>query len=184
MTTNDRQPLRIVLTGSESVGKTTLAADLAAHYGVLAVPEFVREFAQSIGRPIVYDDLITIARSQVALEEAHLERARALRHTLLMHDTDPISTVVYAHHYFGGCPEEVEALAISRIPDRYLLLDIDVPWVPDGVRDRGEKRTELQQLFEETLVRLGAPISRIHGSWSERRTRAIAEIDHLLSIRN
>jgi nicotinamide riboside kinase len=136
-----------VLTGSESVGKTTLASELAQHYGVLSVPEFVREFAQRIARPVTYDDLITIAEAQAALEDTYVQRSRALRYPLLIHDTDTLSTVAYAHHYFGGCPDAVEALTIARRPAQYLLLDIDVPWVPDGIRDRGDRREEVQSLF-------------------------------------
>ncbi|MBL0889584.1 MAG: ATP-binding protein, partial [Gemmatimonadaceae bacterium] len=65
-------PLRVVLTGSESVGKTTLAAELGAHYRAPVVPEFVRGYAQRIARPITYDDLLIIATEQAALEDEHL----------------------------------------------------------------------------------------------------------------
>ena len=36
---------RVVLTGSECTGKTTLTADLARHYHVVWVPEYVRSYA-------------------------------------------------------------------------------------------------------------------------------------------
>ena len=42
----------IVVTGSESVGKTMLAAQLAEHYRVLVVPEFVREYAANKKAPL------------------------------------------------------------------------------------------------------------------------------------
>ena len=35
---------RISLTGPESAGKSTLAAQLAAHYGTGFAPDFAREF--------------------------------------------------------------------------------------------------------------------------------------------
>ena len=177
-----QQPLRVVLTGSESVGKTTLAAELGAHYRAPVVPEFVRGYAQRIARPIAYDDLLIIATEQAALEDEHLAAARAAGSALVVHDTDPLSTLAYAQHYFGGAPDAVEQLVRARRPDHYLLLDIDVPWVPDGVRDRGDRRAEMQQLFVDTLTRIDATFTRIHGTWSERRALAIRRIDHLLSL--
>ena len=52
---------RIVLTGSESVGKTTLGAQLAARYGVACVPEFAREYAAARGAPLGLHDYEPIA---------------------------------------------------------------------------------------------------------------------------
>lgn len=175
------QPLRVVLTGSESVGKTTLATELGAHYRAPVVPEFVRGYAQRIARPISYDDLLIIATEQAALEDAQIAAARAAGSALVVHDTDPLSTLAYAQHYFGGAPNEVEQLVRARRPDHYLLLDIDVPWVPDGVRDRGDRRDEMQQLFVDTLTRTAATFTRVHGTWPERRALAVEIIDHLLS---
>lgn len=176
------QPLRVVLTGSESVGKTTLAAELGAHYHAPVVPEFVRGYAQRIARPISYDDLLIIATEQAALEDEHLAAARASGSALVVHDTDPLSTLAYAQHYFGGAPNAVEQLVRARRPDHYLLLDIDVPWVPDGIRDRGDRREELQQLFVDTLTRVDASFTRIRGTWPKRRALAVQIIDHLLSL--
>lgn len=175
------EPLRVVLTGSESTGKTTLGAQLAAHYGVLCVPEFVRGYAERKGAPLDASDHGPIAHGQVACEDAYLARARDAGHALLLHDTDLLSTVTYCHHYEGHCPASIEALAVGRRAARYLLLDIDVPWVPDGVRDRGDRRAEVHQLFVHTLTRLGAPYTIVRGSWSERFATAVGVIDELLS---
>lgn len=168
---------QFVLTGSESVGKTTLATQLAAHYGSLMVPEFVREYAAAKGAPLDFRDHGPIAKGQMALEDEYIAQAQTRGDALLIHDTDLVSTVVYCHHYFGRCPAFIEEAAIARRPTHYLLLDIDVPWVADGVRDREDRRDELQQLFEDTLKRFDAPYTRIGGDWSARRDAAISLID-------
>lgn len=174
METLDRPDLtRVVLTGSESVGKTTLAGLLAAHYGVEFVPEFVRQYAAEKGAPLDFRDHGPIAKGQVALENAYIARATSL----LLFDTDLVSTVVYCHHYFGRCPEFIEEAAFERRATRYLLLDVDVPWVADGVRDREDRRNEVQQLFAETLGRFGASVTTISGSWTERFDAAVRTID-------
>ena len=170
---------RIVLTGSESVGKSTLGTQLARHYGVACVPEFVREYAATKGAPLDFRDHGPIAFGQMAQEDAYIARATSL----LMQDTDVLSTVVYCHHYFGRCPAFIEDAAIARRPSRYLLLDIDVPWVADPLRDRGDRREELQQLFTDTLVRLGATFTTIRGNWETRFASATQCIDEVLAAR-
>ena len=167
---------RIVLTGSESTGKTTLAAQLATHYHVEWVPEFVREFAQNKNAPIEMADHDAIARGQLALEEAYASRAKCL----LIQDADLLSTVAYCHHYFGSCATWIEAEAIARRPNLYLLADIDVPWAADGVRDRGEQRDEMHALFVNTLTRLHARFRVLTGLGPARLQNAIALIDGLL----
>jgi len=175
-----RELTRIVLTGSESVGKTTLGAQLAARYGVACVPEFVREYAAAKGTPLDFRDHGPIAKGQMALEDTHIASALARGDTLLLQDTDLVSTVVYCHHYFGRCPDFIEEAAIARRPTHYLLLDIDVPWIADGVRDREEQRAEVQALFRDTLARFNAPVSVVQGTWEERLTTAATSIDALL----
>jgi NadR type nicotinamide-nucleotide adenylyltransferase len=171
---------RIVLTGSESVGKTTLAGQLASHYGVRFVPEFVRQYAEEKGTPLEFSDHGAIARGQMALEDETIRRAVTGGDRLLLHDTDLVSTVAYCHHYFGRCPTFLEEAAQARRADLYLLLDIDVPWVADGMRDRGDRRDAVHALFVEALGRLGAPVSLIQGSWESRLATAIRHIDALL----
>lgn len=181
-TTLDPDPLtRIVLTGSESVGKTTMAAQLAAHFGALMVPEFVRDYAATLGRALDFRDHGPIAKGQMALEDDAIARARTCGDRLLIHDTDLVSTVVYCHHYFGRCPAFIEDAAVERQAAHYLLLDIDVPWIADGVRDREDRRDEVHALFASTLSRFDLPFTTIRGNWTSRYTRAVDRVSELLA---
>lgn len=165
--------IRVVLTGSESTGKSMLARELADYYGAELAPEFVREFAVAIGRDIRLEDTDEIARGQIALEDKHSARAERL----LIQDTDLLSTVVYSGHYYHYCAPWIVEAARQRRPDLYLLLDIDVPWIPDGVRDREEYREEIQKLFHDAVAASGSPYVSISGSWEQRTERARAAID-------
>ena len=187
--------IRIVFTGSESTGKTTLAADVARHYGVEVVPEFVRRFAEEKRGAIEFSDHGAIARGQIALEDEFLATAMqgcpappalpvlpappALP-VLLLQDTDLLSTVVYCRHYFGRCPAWIEEAAGARRPDLYLLCDTDVPWVADGVRDRGHMRDAMQRLFEEAINASGTRRARLSGTHQHRFAEAIKIIDRLI----
>lgn len=169
--------IRVVLTGSESTGKSTLGVRLAARYGVELVPEFVRDFAQRKGGSIDFSDHGPIARGQMALEDEYAARADRL----LIQDTDLLSTVVYCRHYFGRCPVWIEDVARERRPSLYLLCEVDAPWVADGVRDRGERRDEMQQLFRDALAEFGARFVVIEGDLVSRELKAAEAIAKLLS---
>lgn len=155
---------------------------LARHYDAELVPEFVRTYAEERGGVLDFSDHGPIARGQVALEEEHLAAARAGRGLVFL-DTDLLSTVVYCGHYWGRCPEWIAELAAARRPDLYLVCDIDVPWVADGVRDRGDRREEMQRLFHDAVAASGVPSVLVRGSLEERLARATAAVDQLLAAR-
>lgn len=170
--------VRIVLTGSESTGKSTLAAELASHYGAELVPEFVRAFAEQKGTPIDFGDHGAIARGQMALEDAAIGRAGRL----VIQDTDLLSTVVYCRHYFGRCPPWIEEAATGRRPDLYLLCATDVAWIADGVRDRGHMRDEMQALFVDAIRGSGAQLVDVSGPRVRRFAEATKAIDALITL--
>src|SRR6185503_13804390 len=98
-----------------------------------------------------------IARGQLAREDELRARAAARNEQLLIGDTDLLSTAVYAAHYYGRAPDRIVEAAHNRRPDLYLLLDIDLPWIPDPQRDRGHLRSEMQALFRAAVEASGAP---------------------------
>lgn len=169
--------IRIVVTGSECTGKSTLARDLADAYAVECAPEYVRRFVDTIGGRPHFSDHGLIARGQKALEDDY--RARATR--LLFHDTDLLSTVAYCRAYFNRCPEWIEAAATDRQAPLYLLCDIDVPWIADGLRDRPDRRAEMHALFESVLKEAGAKFVTLRGSREARLAEARRHVDALIS---
>ena len=104
---------RVVLIGSESTGKTTLARRLAEHYDVEWVPEFVRDYAERKRAPLVFDDHAPIAHGQLALEDEYRVRSAERSTPLLIQDTDLLSTAVYCAHYYARCPIWLSDVLIS-----------------------------------------------------------------------
>jgi NadR type nicotinamide-nucleotide adenylyltransferase len=169
--------IRVVVTGSECTGKTTLARSLGEHYRVPVVPEYARRFVAAKGGAPAPRDVAAIARGQLALEDS----TAAAADLLLIQDTDLLSTVVYGRHYFKQCPRWIEEALGRRGADLYLLADIDVPWVPDGdQRDRGDRREEMHDLFRRALLERNLPFVSVRGSRAERLRLAVAAIDRLL----
>jgi len=168
--------VHVVVTGSECTGKTTLARQLSEHFSVEFVPEFVRRFAETMGGRLQFTDHGPIARGQIALEDEFAVRASGL----LIHDTDLLSTAVYCQHYFGRCPEWIAAAAADRRPDLYLLCDLDVAWVPDALRDRGDRREEMHSLFVSAVANSGAQWELLRGDETSRFEKARQLIDSML----
>jgi len=71
----------------------------------------------------------------------------------------------------------LDAIGRKRLADLYLLLDIDVPWVADRVRDSGDTRDALHERFCDVLDEFGANVVTIRGNWDERLRKAIGAID-------
>lgn len=172
------RPLRVVLTGSECTGKTTLAQKLAAHYRTTRSPEFARFYLDRKNAPLTAGDVEPIARGQREGEDL---AARDARRVVFL-DTDLLSTVLYARHYYGACPPWIEAEARARRGELYLLHHPDVPWTEDGrLRDRGDRREEMHGLFAGLLREFGARVADVKGPWAERFERARAAVEGLLA---
>src|SRR6476620_1084080 len=70
---------KIVVIGPESTGKSTLCKQLAEHFDTLWCPEYAREYLLTHGRDYAYDDLLTIAKGQLHLEDEYMEKVRRLK---------------------------------------------------------------------------------------------------------
>jgi NadR type nicotinamide-nucleotide adenylyltransferase len=168
---------RVVLTGPECSGKTTLAAALARHFRAPWLPEAARAHAESVGRELTAADAEIIARNTIAAEDAAL----ATSPPLIFLDTDLISTVVYTRHYYGATPAWIETEARARRADVYLLCAPDLPWTADGVRDRPAQREELHALFERTLAEFECVVVEVSGTGLVRERAALAAAGALIA---
>lgn len=172
---------RVSIFGPESTGKSTLARDLAALYGTVAVPEYARTLIEARGASAPLDEAAfeRIARGQIASEEALARSANRL----LFCDTDVLLTTIWSEELLGRCPDWLRAEAARH--DRYdltLLTDVDLPWVPDPVRYVPDDGRTFFLRCRAALENAGRRFVRIHGSGEERLARAVEAIARHLSI--
>lgn len=157
--------MRICLIGPECTGKTSLAARAERELGATFVREYAREYAETQGRVLTEADVEPIARGAIA----NLDAASG---DLIVLDTDLIATVVYARHYYGACPQWIEEEARRRRADLYLLLDTDLEWTSDSVRDAGgDTREDLFDAFRAALDELETKWEIVSGGYEERWQR-------------
>ncbi|WP_223648273.1 AAA family ATPase [Hymenobacter psoromatis] len=171
---------RISLTGPESAGKSTLAAQLAAHYGTVFVPEFARHYLAKNGPAYALPDLEAIAHSQLAAEDA--AAAQATR--LLFCDTDLLVIKIWAENAFGTCPAWVLAGLAKPRYALTLLLAPDLPWEPDPLREHPDpaQRWHFYTLYKSELQRLSWHFVEIKGPAKQRLAQAVAAVDVLASV--
>ena len=174
----DHYALTICLHGVESVGKSTLAERLAAHYDTIVVPEYGRAHCELYGTDCRDTDLRLMGLAQ----QASIDAARPWCNRRLIADTDALMTAAWSQMMIGYASDE---LLVQKKADLYLVLGTDAPFVDDGTRIYGEPevRAKFDRVAREVLRVGRVPQVEIAGSWDERFDAACAAIDALSSQR-
>ena len=166
----------VCLHGPESVGKSVLAAELAAHFDTVFVPEYGRTYCERHGTDLDNADLLTIGKTQATMADVAVRQASRI----LILDTDPLMTAVWSDMMLGM--RDPWFAAFSDYADLYLLLDVDLPWVDDGTRIYGDPatRTDFFGLCRDELIARGVNWTLISGKGKARTTAALAAIARAL----
>lgn len=173
---------RIVITGPESSGKTTLALDLALRLDGAYVPEVAREFLEELGRPYEEHDLLAIARAQLEREE--LVSRTEIGTELLICDTDLITIRIWSEEKYGHCDPWIEQHTRERAYDLWLLCSPDMPWEPDPLRENPHDRDRLFGVYEDMLKWLERPYLIMQGDRGRRLAEASKAVADLLRQRS
>lgn len=167
---------KIVIIGPESTGKSTLSAQLAAHYKTVWCPEFAREYLLQHGTTYTYNDLLQIAKGQIALEDA---TGAVAKNNLYIIDTNMYVMKVWCEVVFNNCHTWILKQIAERPYDLYLLCDTDLPWVQDGLREYPDPamRQRLFKMYKDLLINSGTKWAIISGTPEDRLEKSINIID-------
>lgn len=166
---------KIAVVGPESTGKSTMSAYLADHFNTVWVPEFARGYCENLTEPCTWQDEINMFYGQIALEEAYLPKANKL----LICDTTFITVKIWSDEMFGSTPQVVLDALPNYKYDLYLLLNIDLPWQDDPLRDFPHKREHFMDVWHRELQALNANYVVISGTGNERYDAAVKAINNL-----
>ncbi|MCD6201161.1 MAG: AAA family ATPase [Bacteroidales bacterium] len=172
------RPYIIVLTGPESTGKTTLAGQLARHFGGSWIPEYARNYVEHLDRPYVFEDVIRIARYQIKQTD------RLMKEDLpaVFLDTDLIILKIWLQVMYENVPGWLQEAIEKRKIDLYLLCRPDIPWKYDPVRENpGGKREELFLIYEKELYQHGFPYRVVEGEGEERFRKAKVFVEEVIN---
>ena len=171
---------KIVIIGPESTGKTTLCEQLADHYKTNWCPEFARAYLLEKGMGYNYEDLLSIARSQLELEERLLPEAK---NDLFFIDTDMYVMKVWCEVVFDQCHNWILKQIANRQYDYYLLCNTELPWIEDELREYPDlvTRQKLFNMYKDIVINSGSPWAEITGTHEQRLLAAINIVDTLIA---
>src|SRR5665647_830217 len=150
---------KFVVIGPESTGKSTLCTQLAEYHKTIWVPEYAREYLEKNGTEYSYDELLTIAKGQIDLEEFLHSQLPTHNSRLLFIDTDMYVMKVWCEFVFNKCHNWILNRIAERRYDGYLLCNTDLPWVKDNLREYPdvETRNKLYHFYKDLLINQSVP---------------------------
>jgi nicotinamide riboside kinase len=171
---------RIVLTGPESCGKSTMSVALAKHFNLPMVSEYSRIYFEQPALQYSVLDLRAIAHGQL---EAEQTAAKTPSTKALICDTDLLTIKIWSEEKFHDCDSFI--LKNIQKPDSrkslYLLCAPEgIAWEPDPLRENPHDRARLFQKYAENLATLKLEFEVLHGSFLQRMETATALITRFL----
>ena len=161
---------KVVICGPESTGKSTLTQELASYFKTNYVSEYARDYLQSKWddkkEVCNKDDLIKIAKGQVDRENSNIINSNKL----IFCDTNILTTIAWSKTHFDGfCDPWLLRQAKLLKYDYYLILNTDVPWIKDDLRDSPNDRKEMFSAHKDELESYNVDFDIIFGADFENR---------------
>ena len=175
---------RILISGTESCGKSTITKYLAKIYYTSWAVEEGRYYANKyLGGN---EDIYTIKDFEHILWDQYKSDNEALDHAnkIVFFDTDAVVTEYYAKQYIGETSQTIKDFVTPEKYDYVFFFHPDVAWVDDGTRFLGEQsiRWKLHQEMLNMYVDYGFKnIVEIHGDYNERLNKTIVLVEGILS---
>ncbi len=148
----------VTVFGAESCGKTTMTRALARELNGHFVPEWAREYLETVGAEVTDERMLAIVHGQAALQKT--ARNDLFNKPFIFQDTDLFSTVGYYKLWGGGADHDVdlcEHLAKRLKSDLYIVMNDGIPFEPDPLRYGGDVRESKTQYWIDLLEEYNLP---------------------------
>lgn len=169
---------KVLITGTESCGKSTLVKKLSKFYNTNFVEEVGRTYCERYSNQLTVEMFDEIAMKHF-LKQKDLAKES---NKILFIDSDAVITQYYLDMYFNGKKSNlIEEIIKKQEYDLVLYLEPDVKWVPDGLRFAGETETRAKnnELLKKMYSERGIEFYTISGDYSQRFDRAKKLISNL-----
>lgn len=133
---------KIIVTGPESSGKTTIIKKLAEYFNLSFNKEYARDYLSQIKRNYKQEDLLIIAKKQF-IEENNKQ----------LLDTDLITIKIWSNYKYKKCDKWIiQKIKKQQKEQRlYLLCKPDIAWKKDVLRENPNDRDELFKIYQTEL---------------------------------
>lgn len=170
--------VRVAVTGPESSGKSTLAAELSNYFKANLVSEVAREYLSKRNGKYKEEDLSVILRKQMEEED----RFSGSSSKILICDTEPINFLIWSTLKYGSADDEILRLVRKVNYDFYLLCYPDLVWKEDQLREnpKQEDRLNIFNEFKKNIEGKGGNYVIIRGK--DRLENAIQAIQDNFEI--
>ena len=137
---------KIIITGPECSGKTTLSKKLSQYFKISFAKEYAREYLEKNGLIYKQSDLLKIAQKQLVNEK---------NFTLL--DTDLLTIKIWSEYKYGDCNDWILEKIKNQISQKriYILCKPDLKWQYDPQRENQHNREKLYGIYKKELDLLG-----------------------------
>ncbi|WP_118193465.1 AAA family ATPase [Albibacterium indicum] len=169
--------IKIAIVGPESTGKSAMAVQLAEAFDTIYIPEFSREYCKGLNRNYTLEDEVNIFWGQLALEDEMIQQAR---NGIVFCDTMVLTVKIWSDYLFAGTPSNVLAALAEQHYDLYLLMDIDLPWEDDELRDFPNLREYFMEVWHKELKSISANYRVVSGLGEQRFKNAKQIVDEFL----
>jgi nicotinamide riboside kinase len=154
--------IRIGVTGPESSGKTTLAKRICQLYKGKFIPEYAREYLNSIGRAYEQRDLPIIAQEQFNLNQGEYSS------NLIVCDTEMTVMRIWYRFKYQSSSALIENLFERQTMDHLFLCSPDIPWEADPLREHPFQRDLLFEYYKNVLKEQPIPFTVVSGTLEQR----------------
>ena len=138
----------VTIFGAESCGKTTMAREISMRMNGVCLPEWARQYLETVGPELTDEKMATIAWGQASIEYA--ERM-SVENFLVVKDTDLLSTIGYYRLTGREVPRSLETNFMLNKSELYILMNDNIPFVPDPLRYGGDRRESDMNFWEQLL---------------------------------
>jgi len=162
---------KIIVTGPESSGKTTLCKALSEHFKIPFAEESAREYLDVLSGDYNQEDLLEIAKGQLQAENG-----------IQLLDTDLITLKIWSKYKYGSCDKWIlNQVEKQKSENRYYLLcKPDIPWGKDPQRENPNDREELFEIYKKEIESLGHDYFIVEGE--NRTENSVSKISPLISL--
>jgi len=164
--------VKIVFTGPECTGKTSIAQIIGQRYDFYFIPEMARAYLDLRHNTYNEQSLYEIALLQLWEEKTGMEN-----HHSLCCDTDLLTILIWQNEKYGYSDQDLMKKWLQSTVDMFFLCSPDFPWEYDSQRENPEDRQRLYNIYHDMLTQSNHPFHILKGPLEQR----ILDVEEILT---